>query len=71
MKFLTESQLEELKKIDTPTVANAVEKHHTRENTEGFMGYNIACQFPDLGIMVGQAVTATFNTTTTGKKRCR
>ena len=71
MKFLTENQLEELKKIDTPTVANAVEKHHTRKNTEGFMGYNIACQFPDLGIMVGQAVTATFNTTTTGKERSR
>ena len=71
MKFLTKTQLEELQNIDTPTVANAVEKHHSQENTDGFMGYNITCQFPDLGIMVGQAVTATFNTTTTGKERNR
>ena len=71
MEFLTEAQVEGLKNIDTPTVANAVEMHETRLNTEGFMGWNIKSQFPDLGVMVGQAVTATFNTTTTGKPRDR
>ncbi len=71
LKLLTSDQIENLKSIDTPTVANAVETHNSRLNTEGFMGWNIKCQFPDLGIMVGQAVTATFNTTTTGKVRSR
>ena len=71
MKYLTEDQINELKAIDTPTVANAVETHDSRLNTEGFMGWNIKCQFPDLGVMVGQAVTATLNTTTTGKEKSR
>ena len=66
MKYLTIEQLDSLREIDTPTVANAVETHENRLNTEGFMGWNIRCQFPDLGVMVGQAVTATLNTTTTG-----
>jgi len=71
LNFITDKQLEDLRNIDTPTVANAVETHPNRLNTEGFMGWNIKCQFPDLGVMVGQAVTATFNTTTTGKPRSR
>ena len=71
MNFITDKQLEDLKNIDTPTVANAVETHPNRLNTEACMGWNIKCQFPDLGVMVGQAVTATFNTTTTGKPRSR
>ena len=71
MQLLTEDQIRSLRNIDTPTVANAVETHPTRSNTEGFMGWNIRCQFPDLGVMVGQAVTATFNTTTTAKPRSR
>ena len=71
MKYLTEDQINDLKAIDTPTVANAVETHDSRLNTEGFMGWDIKCQFPDLGVMVGQAVTATLNTTTTGKEKSR
>ena len=71
MKYLTIGQLDSLREIDTPTVANAVETHESRLNTEGFMGWNIRCQFPDLGVMVGQAVTATLNTTTTGKVKNR
>jgi regulator of RNase E activity RraA len=71
MTYLTIEQLNSLKEIDTPTVANAVETHESRLNTEGFMGWNIRCQFPDLGVMVGQAVTATLNTTTTGKPKSR
>ena len=43
MKYLTEDQINELKAIDTPTVANAVETHESRLNTEGFMGWNINC----------------------------
>ena len=64
MGFLSQKQLNDLRSIDTPTVANAVETHETRDNTEGYMGWDIKCQFPDLGVMVGQAVTATLDTTT-------
>ena len=71
MEYLTEDQITKLKAIDTPTVANAVELHETRINTEGYMGWNIRCLFPDMGVMVGQAITATFNTTTRGKSRSR
>ncbi len=71
MEYLTEHQINKLKAIDTPTVANAVELHSTRANTQGFMGWDIRCLFPDFEVMVGQAVTATFNTTTTGKNRSR
>ncbi len=67
MEFLSQKQLINLRSIDTPTVANAVEMHKTRDNTEGFMGWDIKCQFPDLGVMVGQAVTATLDTTTPGR----
>jgi len=71
MEYLTEHQIKKLKAIDTPTVANAVELHQTRVNTQGYMGWNVRCMFPDMGVMIGQAVTATFNTTTTGKRRSR
>ncbi|MED5429200.1 MAG: RraA family protein, partial [Chloroflexota bacterium] len=62
MQLLTEDQIRSLRDIDTPTIANAVENHPTRMNTEGFLGWNNRCQIPDLGVMVGQAVTATFKT---------
>lgn len=71
MEYLTEEQISLLKSIDTPTIANAVETHESRLNTEGFMGRDIKCQFPDLGVMVGQAVTATLDTTTAGKEKSR
>ena len=34
MKYLTIEQLDSLREIDTPTVANAVETHENRLNTE-------------------------------------
>jgi 4-hydroxy-4-methyl-2-oxoglutarate aldolase len=43
----------------TPTVANAVETFNVRPRTAGFMSGQIRCLFPDLGSMVGYAVTAT------------
>ena len=50
--------LEQLRGIDTPTISNAIELYKVRDRTEGFMGYDIRCQFPDLGVMLGYAVTA-------------
>ncbi|GIT16669.1 MAG: hypothetical protein CM1200mP38_3260 [Dehalococcoidia bacterium] len=35
------------------------------------MGMDVNCMFPDLGVMVGQAVTVTLDTTTHGRKHDR
>ena len=51
-------QLETLRAIDTPTISNAIELYKVRDRTEGFMGFDVKCQFPDLGVMLGYAVTA-------------
>ncbi len=48
-----------LRDVDSPTIANAVETFNLRDRTEGFIGGRIACQFPELGVMVGQALTVT------------
>ena len=68
---LTQSELEALRQIDTPTIANAIETFNVRGNTEGFMGWDIRCMYPELGVMVGYAVTATLDTVTPGKAHNR
>ena len=49
--------IEQLRQIDSPTIANAVETFNLRDRTEGFIGGEVRCLFPDLGTMVGQALT--------------
>jgi regulator of RNase E activity RraA len=56
--------IETLKKIDTPTVSNAVELLDVRRRSENFAPLDIRCLFPDLGPMVGYAVTAQVETIT-------
>lgn len=56
---LTEAELEALRRLTSPTVANAIEVFNIRPRTEGFMRPGIQCFFPELGPMVGYAVTAT------------
>lgn len=55
-----------LARIDTPTLCNAIEEFELRDRTDGFMGFNIRCLFPELGPMVGYAVTATARSTVPG-----
>jgi regulator of RNase E activity RraA len=55
---LSESQLEELKQFNTPTVANAIELFEVRPRHVGFLPHRIRCLLPDLGVMVGYAVTS-------------
>lgn len=64
---LTDAELDALRQIDTPTIANAIEPFNVRSNTDGFMGWDIRCMFPEMGVMVGYAVTATLDTTTHGR----
>jgi 4-hydroxy-4-methyl-2-oxoglutarate aldolase len=55
---LTAEQLEALRGFSTPTICNAIELFKLRPRDAGFMDHTIACRFPELGPMVGYAVTA-------------
>ncbi len=66
-KMLTPEQLQELQSIDSATLANAIEGFKVRDVVEGYVGTDIRCQFPDLGVMVGYAVTAVVDGTSPGR----
>ena len=70
-KVLTTEQFEALTKIDTPTICNAIEPFKVRRDSEGFMGMDIGCQFPEMGIMLGYAVTATVDSMTPSRQQGR
>ncbi len=63
MPTLTPETVEALRRIDTPTVCNAIEQLGLRPPSEGHMGSEIRCLLPGLGVMVGLAVTAQFAST--------
>jgi regulator of RNase E activity RraA len=60
------SRIEYLQSVDTPTLSNAIEVLQVRPRNEGFTPVNIRCLFPELGRMVGHAVTAHVETMTPG-----
>ena len=60
--------LEELRLVDTPTVANAIEQLGVRDCLTGFSGSNVRCLFPELGPVVGYAVTAHKDIMTPGQR---
>ena len=55
---LTDRDLHALKKISSPSVANAIETFKLRSRSEGSMSSEIRALFPELGPLVGYAVTA-------------
>jgi regulator of RNase E activity RraA len=55
---LSPKELAALRKISTPTVCNAIETFNLQSRTEGFIKEDIHPYFPELGVMVGYAVTA-------------
>ena len=57
---LSKEDLIALRELSTPTVSNAVEVFDKRGRNQGFMSPEIKCLFPDLGVLVGHAVTARF-----------
>ena len=69
MPTLTPTQIEALTAIDTPTICNAIETFNLRDRVEGFLGLNVRCLSPDLGVMVGYAVTARVDASTPGAQR--
>jgi 4-hydroxy-4-methyl-2-oxoglutarate aldolase len=63
---LSEAQLDALRSVDTPTICNAIEAFKVRDQTYGYTGVDVRCLFPDLGVMVGYAVTARVSSTEPG-----
>lgn len=55
--------LSQLQAIDSPTLSNAIERFQIRPQTSGYAGYDLQCVFPELGSMVGYAVTCTAEST--------
>jgi 4-hydroxy-4-methyl-2-oxoglutarate aldolase len=56
---LSKHELEALRNITTPTIANAIEVFNIQPRNVGFMTQDIRCILPELGTMVGYAVTCT------------
>jgi regulator of RNase E activity RraA len=56
--LLNADQLEELRRYNTPTIANAIEQFECRPRHVGFLPHYIRCLLPELGPIVGYAVTS-------------
>jgi 4-hydroxy-4-methyl-2-oxoglutarate aldolase len=54
---MTSAGVDFLKQVDTPTVANAIERLSLRDRTDGFIGGSIRAIVPPREPMVGRAVT--------------
>jgi 4-hydroxy-4-methyl-2-oxoglutarate aldolase len=67
--MLSQEQLDALRAIDSPTVANAIEYFEVRPRVSGYCGSNIRCLTPDAGFMLGYAVTCKGDSTTEDKDR--
>jgi regulator of RNase E activity RraA len=66
---LTPQQLDELRAIDSPTIANAIEHFKVRPRVAGYAGAGLRCLIPNMGTMLGYAVTCKGDSTTEGKDR--
>lgn len=61
---LAASEVDLLRSVDTGTIANAIDHLGLRPSTAGYTSSELRCLFPDLGPMVGFAVTCREDTTT-------
>ncbi len=66
---LTPAQLDALRAIDSPTIANAIEHFKVRTRVSGYCGAEIRSLIPGLGSMLGYAVTCKGDSTTESKDR--
>jgi 4-hydroxy-4-methyl-2-oxoglutarate aldolase len=65
---LTPEEIAYLQRWDSPTVSNALERTKVRPATAGFMGPAVRSIFPEFGVMVGYAVTATIKASEPAKE---
>ncbi len=56
--LLTADQIEGLRKYNTPTISNAIETFNVRPRHMGFLPHFIRCLLPDIGVIIGYAVTS-------------
>ena len=56
--YLNRAELEALCRWPTCAISNGIELLNIRPRNEGFMLPEIKCVFPELGPMIGHAVTA-------------
>ena len=66
---LSTQQLDALRAIDSPTIANAIEYFTVRPRVAGYCGSNVRSLTPNLGTMLGYAVTCRGDSTTEDKDR--
>ena len=57
--ILNEDEIAALRRISSPTIANAIETFRIRPRTEGVTRAGVRCVFPEFGTLVGYACTAT------------
>jgi len=56
--ILTPMELRTLRRFNTPTISNAIELFNVRPRHTGFLPHTIRCLLPDLGAIIGYAVTS-------------
>jgi 4-hydroxy-4-methyl-2-oxoglutarate aldolase len=66
---LSPEQLAELRAIDSPTIANAIEYFSVRPRVSGYCGTGVQCLTPGVGTMLGYAVTCKGDSTTEDRDR--
>src|SRR5215469_4840000 len=57
-QILTSEELEILRNISSPTIANAIETFDVRPRGEGYTNIGVQCFFPERGALLGYACTA-------------
>ena len=55
---MSAAELDSLRRYNTPTISNAIELFNFRPRHVGFLPHTIRCLLPDLGPIVGYAVTS-------------
>jgi regulator of RNase E activity RraA len=71
MRTISADTFEQLKQIDSCTVANAIEKFGVRPDTWGYTGPEIRCLFPEQGVLLGYAVTGVMGPREVGEQGWR
>lgn len=58
---ITAADLDYLRSVDSPTIANAIELFKVRDRCDGFIGGNVKSLFPEMPPFIGYALTVTMN----------
>jgi hypothetical protein len=56
--ILDAAQIEALRRYNTQTISNAIELFNVRPRHVGFLPHRVRCLLPELGVMIGYAVTS-------------